>query len=67
MDVVNPTKQKVLVTIEQVKAGDVIYLSTKADATPYSVLDVGNPFILIENLKSHFCNLFRPTQIYKEI
>lgn len=62
-----PNRQRVIVTLDQVNIGDVIYLSQKPDATPYQILDKGNPFVLIENMKSHFANLYRPTTIYKEI
>lgn len=57
---------KVAINLEDVKRGDVIYLSKKDDATPYTVLDIGTPFILIENMRNHFANLYRPTVIYKE-
>lgn len=63
---INPSRKKVLVQVEDVKPGDLVYLSSKDDAQAYSVLDVGKPFILIENLKSHFCNLYRPINLYKE-
>lgn len=62
-----PTREKVSISVDDVKSGDIIYLSNKPDAVPYSVLDTGKPFILIENLRNHFCNLYRPTVIYKEI
>lgn len=62
-----PNRQRVIVTLDQVNIGDVIYLSQKPDATPYQILDKGNPFVLIENMKSHFANMYRPTTIYKEI
>lgn len=59
-------RTKVAVNLEDVKRGDIIYLSKKDVATPYSVLDIGTPFILIENMRNHFANLYRPTIIYKE-
>lgn len=67
MEILNPTRTKTAVAVEELKANDVVYLSNKDDATPYLVLDVGKPFILIENMRSHFANLYRPTVIYKEI
>ena len=68
METINPNlnRTKVPVNLDDVKRGDIIYLTSKVDATPYSVLDIGSPFILIENLKNHFANLYRPSVIYKE-
>lgn len=63
----NLNRTKVVVSIDSLKPNDVIYLSSKDDATPYSVIDVGNPFILVENMKTHFGSLYRPTIIYKEV
>lgn len=62
-----PNRTKVQVAITDVKPNDVIYLSNKDDAQAYLVLDTGNPFILIENMRTHFANLYRPTYIYKEV
>lgn len=58
---------RVPVNVDSLQIGDIIFLSDKEDAVSYTVLDKGNPFILIENNKSHFCNLYRPTIIYKNI
>lgn len=58
-------KKKTAVNVDSLQIGDVIFLSDKEDAVSYTVLDKGNPFILIENNKSHFCNLYRPNVIYK--
>lgn len=68
MENINPNlnRSKVAVNLEDVKRGDIIYLSSKPDAIPYNVLDIGTPFILIENMRNHFANLYRPTIIYKE-
>lgn len=60
-------KTKVVVSVDTLKPNDVIYISKKEDACPYLVLDVGVPFILIENMKTHFANMYRPTIIYKEV
>lgn len=62
-----PQMTRVIVPLEQVKPGDVIYISQKADSPSYLVLDVGAPFILIENQRNHFANLYRPTTLYKEV
>lgn len=60
-------KKKTTVNVDSLQIGDIIFLSDKEDAVSYTVLDKGNPFILIENNKSHFCNLYRPNVIYKKI
>lgn len=62
-----PNRKRTAVPLDQVNIGDVVYISDKADATPYQVLDKGTPFILIENMRSHFANLYRPTILFKEI
>lgn len=59
--------QKTEITVSDLKAGDVIYVHPTENATPYLVLDVGHPFILIENMKSHFASLYRPEKVYKQI
>lgn len=58
---------RVAVTVDSLNIGDIIFLSDKEEAVSYTVLDKGNPFILIENNKSHFCNLYRPNIIYKSM
>lgn len=67
MENFNINRKKTLVSLDNVQIGDVIFISDKPDATPYQVLDKGTPFIIIENMKSHFANLYRPTNIYKEL
>ena len=61
------SKKFTAVSLDSLNVGDIIYISNKEDAVSYTVLDKGNPFILIENNKSHFCNLYRPNIIYKTI
>lgn len=60
-------KTKTAVNLDSLNIGDVIYLSDKEDAVSYTILDKGLPFILIENNKSHFCNLYRPNVVYKSL
>ena len=62
-----PHVERQVVAIEDVKPGDVVYISTKEDAPSYLVLDVGKPFILFENQRTHFANLYRPTLLYKDV
>lgn len=50
-----------------VKRGDTIYIENLPDAVPYLVIDIGSPFILIENLNTHWANLYHFTTLYKQI
>lgn len=56
------------VALTDLKVGDKIYLDPKISTlSGYIVLDVGNPFILIED-SAHFANLYRVTKpLYKKI
>lgn len=58
---------KVQVSVKDLIVGDEIYVYNPAskDHDVYTVLDVGDPFILIED-KYHFANLYRVSlPIYK--
>lgn len=61
------TTKLIEVSIDQVQIGDVICISTKDNAPRYQVLDMGKPFILIENLSTHFASLWRAQRIYKPL
>lgn len=50
-----------------VKPGDTIYVSNNEKSVPFMVLDVGNPFFLIENTRTHFASLYRAVKFYKEV
>lgn len=51
---------------KDLKVGDKIYLAEK-ETSGYTVLDVGDPFILIEN-ECHFAYLYRVTKpLWKDI
>lgn len=55
------------VAVTTLTPGDVIYITKKPNSKSYTVLDVGHPFILIENNDTHFATLYRPVQpIYKK-
>lgn len=55
-----------VINVTDLKVGDIIYL-TKEDNKKYTVLDVGNPFILVEG-PDHFASLYRVVDsIYKDI
>lgn len=58
--------KKIEVSVKTVKLFDVVYLS-EDDDTPYEVLDVGEPFILILNTKTNFANLYKPKKLFKKI
>lgn len=54
------------ISLTDLKVGDVIWLDPK-HSSDYTVLDVGNPFILIED-PSHFAYLYRVAKpIYKPL
>lgn len=55
----NAKKVKIPVSIDSLKPMEIVFLSEEDD-TPYLVLDKGNPFVLIENQKTHFATLYRP-------
>ena len=60
------TEPRDVVKVTDLKVGDTIYL-TKEDDKKYTVLDVGNPFILVEG-PDHFASLYRVVDsIYKDI
>lgn len=47
------------VSVSNLKSGDIIYVSKTEKSVPFEVIDVGAPFILIENVKTHFASLYR--------
>lgn len=54
------------IAVENIKRDDIIYIEDSPTADPYQVRDLGAPFILIENLNTHFCYCYRiVTPIYK--
>lgn len=62
-----PKIQRVVVNNDSIKVGDTIYLSTSEKSPAYTVLDVCLPFMMLENHRTHFCNMYRcVTPIYKE-
>lgn len=64
----NLNKSKVAVAVTDVKPGDTVYISNTDKSIPYYVLDVGSPFILIENTNTHFASLYRVVNnLYKEL
>lgn len=62
----NLNRTKVAVAVTEVKPGDTVYISDTENSVPYFVLDVGSPFILIENTKTHFASLYRAVKLFKE-
>lgn len=47
------------VSVSNLKHGDIIYVSKTEKSVPFVVIDVGAPFILLENTKTHFASLYR--------
>lgn len=52
---------------KDVHRGDTIYIENKPDAVPYLVIDIGSPFILIENLNTNWAGLYHFTTLYTSI
>ena len=46
------------VRFDTVKVGDEVYISD-TNMTPYKVLDIGEPFILILDTKTNFAHLYK--------
>lgn len=44
---------------DDILPGMKVYLTNDGKSDEWTVLDVGVPFILIENLKTHFASLYR--------
>lgn len=60
------TEERVIVPLKDVNRGDVIYLS-KDDKDKWLVIDVGQPYILIENLSTNFASLYHVmSNLYKD-
>lgn len=53
------------VPIGELKTGMIIRIKKNLQSHRWLVLDVGKPFILIENLNTHFAQLYHPvTPLY---
>lgn len=64
----NLSRTKVAVSASEVKPGDTIFVKNTDNAQSYYVIDVGAPYILIENTKTHFGSFYRITDVvYKEM
>lgn len=62
---VKELKGRVEVSLDTIKIGDRIFIDV-LDVDEYEVLDVGNPFILILNVRTNFAGLYKATRpIYK--
>lgn len=55
----------VVVDPKDVRRGDTIYIENKEDAVPYFVIDMGNPYMLIENLNTGFGSIYHYHTLYK--
>lgn len=60
------SEERVIVPFKDVNRGDVIYLS-EDDKDKWLVIDVGQPYILIENLSTNFASLYHVvSNLYKD-
>lgn len=55
----------VVVDPKDVRRGDTIFIENKEGAVPYFVIDMGNPYMLIENLNTGFGNIYHYHTLYK--
>lgn len=46
--------------------GQIVYIEDKSDAVPYLVIDIGSPYILIEDTISGFATLYHFTNLYQK-
>ena len=51
-------------SVDLIKVGDTVFLD-EYDKVSYTVLDVGNPFVLILNDMTNFASLYKCTKLYK--
>lgn len=55
------------ISLDKVERGDVVCVDSKPNAKEYRVLDKADPFILVENVDSHFCVTYHVTKpLYKK-
>lgn len=52
------------VDFDSLKVGDIIY-ATLEDGDPLCIMDINFPYMLVENLNTHFCLMYHPNQIFK--
>lgn len=52
---------------KDLKIGDKVFVENDLDDVEYKVLDIGDPFILIENEETRFAYLHRVNKLYKKI
>lgn len=64
----NLTSVREAVAVSELQPGAVVYTNASENAQSYIVLDIGHPFILIENTKSHFATLYNAQKgrLYRE-
>lgn len=53
-------------SVDNLSIGDMVYLKPDLKSQAYQIIDKGTPFILVENIRTHFCSLYRVTHnLYK--
>lgn len=61
-------KKFVEVLATELKCGDKVFVTNTKKSHCFLVLDVGHPFILLENLNTHWASLYHPVKpLYKEV
>lgn len=63
----NISMQFVKVDPATVQRGDTIFVSTTPKSVPYFVIDIGNPFFMLENSRTHFASLYHAGDMYKQV
>ena len=55
------------VNLKNVMIGDRVFVENDLDGVEYTILDLGDPFILIEDETTRFAYLHRVNKLYKKI
>lgn len=55
------------VDLKTIKIGDKVFVEPDLLGVEYTILDIGNPFILVENEITRFAYLHRVNKLYKKI
>lgn len=61
---VEELNKRVECSLDKIKIGDTVFISND-DKVSYTVLDIGNPFVLILNDITNFAQLYKTTKLYK--
>ena len=55
------------VNLKNVMIGDRVFVENDLDGVEYVILDLGDPFVLLENETTRFAYLHRVNKLYKKI